>query len=151
PSRLLRLFTLLALLAAGCLFLFEPGPRHGGSPALAAGTVFPPFPLPAADPAGPPQSPRLVVLVVFDQMRAHSLTRWQDLFSRGGFRRLQEGGAWFQNCHYPYAFTVTGAGHASLVTGCSPHVHGIIGNEWYDRAAGKPVYCAAEERYQRVP
>jgi hypothetical protein len=150
PSRLLRLFGLLALLAVCCLVLFDPGPRHGGSPAV-AGTVFPPFPLPAAEPADPPQPPSLAVLVVFDQMRADYLTRWRDLFCRGGFRRLQEGGAWFQNCHYPYAFTVTGAGHASLLTGCSPRTHGIIGNDWYDRAAGKTVSCAEEERYLRVP
>jgi predicted AlkP superfamily pyrophosphatase or phosphodiesterase len=151
PSRLLRLFTLLGLLAVGCLILFDPGPRRSGSPALAVGGVFPPFPLSAAEPAGPSQPPRLAVLVVFDQLRADYLTRWHDLFSRGGFRRLEEQGAWFQNCHYPYAFTVTGAGHASLLTGCSPHTHGIIGNEWYDRAAGKSVSAAAEERYQRVP
>jgi hypothetical protein len=150
PSRLLRLFTLLGLLSVCCLILFDPGPRHGG-PALAAGGVFPPFPLPAAEPTGPPQPPRLAVLVVFDQLRADYLSRWRDLFCRGGFRRLEEDGAWFQNCHYPYAFTVTAAGHASLMTGCSPHIHGIIANEWYDRAAGKAVSAAEEERYRRVP
>jgi predicted AlkP superfamily pyrophosphatase or phosphodiesterase len=151
PSRLLRLFSLLGLLAVCCVILFDPGPRRAGGQDADAGAAFPPFPLPPAEPSGPPQPPRLAVLVVFDQLRGDYLTRWQDLFSRGGFRRLQEGGAWFQNCHYPYAFTVTGAGHASLLTGCSPNTHGITGNEWYDRAAGKAVSCAAQERYQRVP
>src|SRR5271165_311359 len=67
----------------------------------------------------PPDAPRLVVLVVFDQLRADYLERWRSLFARdGGFRRLQEQGAWFQNCDYPYANTVTGAGHATLGTGC---------------------------------
>ncbi len=84
-------------------------------------------------------------------MRADYLTRWESVFGDEGFRRLGKEGAWFQNCHYPYATTVTAAGHASLLTGCSPATHGIVGNEWFDRAAGKEVYCVAASRYQRVP
>ena len=91
------------------------------------------------------------MLVVFDQMRGDYLTRWNDLFGEGGFHRLEKDGAWFRNCNYPYAGTVTGAGHASLATGCSPWKHGIISNNWYDRDEGKVVYCAASSRRQLVP
>src|SRR5262249_54320660 len=95
--------------------------------------------------------PRLAVLVVFDQLRGDYLQRWQELYAPdGGFHRLHREGAWFQNCHYPYAHTVTAAGHASLLTGCSPDRHGIVGNEWYDRSAGAKVYCVAEH-YEQVP
>lgn len=89
------------------------------------------------------QTPRLLVMVVFDQLRADYLERWADLFGEGGFRRLQTDGAWFQNCHYPYAYTFTGPGHASLATGCSPSRHGIVNNEWYDRDAGAVVDAVA--------
>jgi len=95
--------------------------------------------------------PRLAVLVIFDQLRGDYLERWESLFGEDGFHRLQHDGAWFQNCHYPYAHTVTGCGHASVLTGCSPATHGIVGNEWYDRAAGEVVNCVVSERYQRVP
>jgi hypothetical protein len=101
--------------------------------------------------ADPPAEPRLVVLVYFDQLRGDYLSRWQSLFGERGFRRLQTEGAWYTNCHYPYSDTVTGPGHASVATGCSPAVHGIIANEWLDRASGEEVYCVAGERYQRVP
>jgi predicted AlkP superfamily pyrophosphatase or phosphodiesterase len=97
------------------------------------------------------QRPRLAVLIVFDQMRGDYLTRWQSLFGKGGFDRLFKQGTWFQNCHYPYANTVTAPGHASISTGCSPCTHGIVGNEWYDRALGKPVENIASDRYQPVP
>jgi hypothetical protein len=101
---------------------------------------------PSADPA------RLLVLIVFDQMRADYLERWQELFGDKGFQRLQQEGIWFQNCHYPYADTVTGTGHASLSTGCCPATHGIVGNDWYDRATGKSVNCVSAERpYDRIP
>ena len=54
--------------------------------------------------------PRLVVLVVFDQMRADYLTRFYDSFGKDGLRRLPDEGAWFDNCNYPYALTLTGPG-----------------------------------------
>jgi hypothetical protein len=98
-----------------------------------------------------PLRPRLAVLIVFDQMRADYLTRWETLFEKGGLGRLVKDGAWFQNCHYPYANTFTAAGHASLATGCSPDKHGIVGNEWYDRAAGKEITAVESDRYQPVP
>src|SRR3974390_2157542 len=64
--------------------------------------------------------PKLVVLVVFDQFRGDYLTKWEKLFDKDGFGRLLRDGAWFQNCHYPYAFTLTAPGHASISTGCPP-------------------------------
>jgi predicted AlkP superfamily pyrophosphatase or phosphodiesterase len=103
-------------------------------------------------PAAANDPPRLAVLVVFDQLRADYLTRWHDLFEEGGFRRLQNDGAWFQNCHLPYTLTLTAPGHASLATGCSPMKHGIVGNTWYDRGRGAEIYCVYEkDRYELVP
>ena len=109
--------------------------------------VFAP-PAPAADPAPPV---KLAVLVVFDQLRADYLTRWDCLFGDGGFHRLEKDGAWFLNCRYPYAGNVTGAGHASLATGRLPSKHGVFNNEWYDRDLGDVVYCAATPERKRVP
>src|SRR5438132_5861542 len=85
--------------------------------------------------------PKLLVLIVFDQMRGDYLARWADLYPEGGFKRLMNEGLWFTDCHYPYACTMTGPGHASLLTGCSPDRHGIIMNDWFDRPIGKSVYC----------
>jgi predicted AlkP superfamily pyrophosphatase or phosphodiesterase len=94
---------------------------------------------------------RLAVIVVFDQMRGDYLGRWETLFGEGGFKRLMKEGAWFQNCHYPYAFTLTAPGHASLVTGTSPYKHGIIGNSWYDRTAGELTSAVQSEKHRPVP
>ncbi len=83
-----------------------------------------------------PKHPKLVVLVVFDQMRGDYPKKWEALYGDGGFKRLQKDGASFTNCHYPYAYTLTAPGHASLVTGTTPSKHGIIANEWLDRSIG---------------
>jgi len=97
------------------------------------------------------EPPRLVVLVVFDQLRGDYLSRWEDLYGKKGFRRLMDEGAWFTNCHYPYALTLTGAGHASFLTGCSGNKNGIVSNEWYDVKKKEEVNCAEHGDFQRVP
>lgn len=94
---------------------------------------------------------KLAVLLVFDQLRADYLTQHKALFGPGGFNRLLDKGAWFQEAHYPYAITVTGAGHASLATGCTPRVHGILANDWCDRTSGAEIYCATTERQKNIP
>jgi hypothetical protein len=113
------------------------------------------FPDPGQAPAGGEGEDtgkgKLVVLVVFDQMRADYLTRWQELFDKDGFGCLQKQGAWFQNCHYPYAFTLTAPGHASIVTGCSPCKHGVIANDWYDPITRQEVGAVKADRYPTVP
>lgn len=101
--------------------------------------------------ADDPARPRLVVLVYFDQFRGDYLERWESEFGEGGFKRITADGAWFTNCHYPYAYTVTAAGHASVVTGCVPADHGIVGNDWYDRTVGKSVNCVGSDRHEQVP
>jgi predicted AlkP superfamily pyrophosphatase or phosphodiesterase len=107
-----------------------------------------------ADPkTGPAASGKikLAVIVVFDQLRGDYLGRWEKLFGEGGFRRLMTKGAWFQNCHYPYAYTLTAPGHASLVTGTSPYKHGIVGNEWYDRESGEIISSVESAKHRPVP
>jgi len=101
--------------------------------------------------AGTEKPVKLAVLLVFDQFRGDYPARWKAQYGPDGLNRFLEQGAWYANAHYPYAVTVTGAGHASLVAGSSPRVHGVIGNNWRDPASGASVYCATTERYQRVP
>lgn len=87
----------------------------------------------AASAFGAEDTPRLVVAVSIDQMRADYLERFGPYFGKDGFNRLRSGGAWFQNCHYQHALTITAPGHATILSGVNANVHGIIGNEWLDR------------------
>src|SRR5208283_2759035 len=65
-------------------------------------------------------------------------------FVAGGFNLLLNGGANFADCRYDYATTATGPGHATLLTGAYANVHGIIGNEWYEPALHRTVYCVED-------
>jgi hypothetical protein len=83
-------------------------------------------------------SPRLVLVVVVDQMRFDYLTRFRPLFT-GGLRRLLEQGAVFTNAHVAYADSETAPGHSVVLTGLFPAHSGIVANEWYDDAAHRRV------------
>ena len=41
-------------------------------------------------------------------------------------------------------------GHATLVTGGHSAQHGMVGNHWFDRMAGKPVYCVEDEGHKII-
>lgn len=84
--------------------------------------------------------PSLLVIVVVDQMRSDYLTRLGSRFT-GGFRRLLDEGAIFDENYYPYLNTVTCAGHATIGTGSLPRTHGAILNQWYDRAQARMRTC----------
>jgi hypothetical protein len=89
-------------------------------------------------------SPRLVVLLVVDQLRSDYLDRLAPRFGPDGFRRLFRQGARFTECAYPYALTETAPGHATLATGTTPDRHGIVSNDWFD-GASKRVVAAVED------
>lgn len=95
--------------------------------------------------------PRLIVVVSVDQLPARYLTQWQDRFADDGlFRRLMREGAWYANCHHRHAFTLTGPGHSTMLTGADPARTGIVGNEWFDRATGKTINCVDDADAQAV-
>lgn len=93
--------------------------------------------------------PALVVGITVDQMRMDYLYRYWHLFEEGGFKRLVNKGFVCSNHHYDYSPTYTGPGHASIYTGTSPMIHGIIANNWHIRDEGM-VYCAGDTTHHGV-
>ncbi len=93
-----------------------------------------------------PPKPKLVIVVVVDQMRADHLTRFSSVYKHG-FARLLREGAVFTNAHHDHAYTVTAVGHATIATGAFPSRHGIVGNNWYDRKEKKSVYSCEDTSY----
>jgi predicted AlkP superfamily pyrophosphatase or phosphodiesterase len=100
----------------------------------------------APTPPASAQPVRLVVGIVIDQFRYDYLTRFRDQFGEGGFKRLLDGGAVFTNANYIHTPTYTACGHATFMTGATPSMNGIIGNEWYDRASGKKVTSVSDSK-----
>jgi len=93
---------------------------------------------PKAVPAPAKAPPKLVVLLVIDQLPTWAFERDRGMFT-GGFARLLREGAYVRAAELPYVNSFTAPGHATIATGTTPSVHGVIGNQWYRRAEGKEV------------
>ncbi len=94
--------------------------------------------------------PRLVVVIVLDQFPREYLDRFAPLFDKAGFRRLLTGGADFRSCEQDQFITLTGPGHAVMLTGAYGVHNGIVGNWWYSRTKQKIVSCVKDSRFSLV-
>ena len=95
--------------------------------------------------------PKLVVGIVIDQMRWDYLYRFQPLFSsKGGFARMMNDGFNCNNTMIPYTPTVTACGHTCVYTGSVPNIHGITGNNWWDKNENREMYCTEDKSVTAV-
>ena len=99
---------------------------------------------------GRPAPPKLVVFLVVDGLPMRQVVDYRDQLAPDGLARFLDRGAWFADAHYPYAYTVTAAGHATMLTGATPSRTGIIGNEWRDVRTGAEVYNTGDTAYTYI-
>lgn len=100
-----------------------------------------------------PPRPRLVVVISIDQFRGDYVSRFSDHYlpsNLRGFNFFATKGANFIDAHYMHIPTATGPGHGVITTGSQPALNGIVGNDWFDRSAGKVMYCVDDDSVQTV-
>lgn len=90
--------------------------------------------------AGADAEPRLVLLIVVDQLRRDAL----DAELPGGLGRIAREGRVYADAALAHASTATCPGHAAAVTGRHPGPAGVPGNSFIDRASGESVYCVED-------
>lgn len=99
-------------------------------------------------------SPKLAIVLVFDQMRGDYLERYRaDFHARNGWNLFLQQAAHFTECYYDYANLVTAAGHSTIATGAYTDGHGVPLNQWWVPGAdGKPyeVTSVEDSRYTLV-
>jgi hypothetical protein len=94
--------------------------------------------------AAAPKKPKLVVAITIDQFRYDYLNKFRASYT-GGLARLLDQGAVFTNAYYEHFPTVTAVGHSTILSGATPSISGIVGNEWYDRETGKQVTSVSDD------
>ena len=90
-----------------------------------------------------------MLLIAVDQFRYDYLTRFRSDFN-GGFKKLLTNGAVFTNAYLEHYPTVTAIGHSTMLSGATPSVSGIIGNDWFDRESGKSVASITDDTVKPV-
>ena len=93
--------------------------------------------------------PKLVVMIVVDQMRGDYVDKFKWQWT-GGLKRLLQEGAWFREAAYPYAATETCVGHATISTGALPATHGMVANAWWDRDSQSMVTCTSDPSVKNI-
>ncbi len=124
---------LIGIVVASALLLACAGRPDGAAESMAA--------KPGVSATG---KPKLIVFLVVDGLPQRQLLAYRDQLVPDGFNRFLDRGAWYANAHYGHSFTVTAAGHATMLSGAHPHRTGIIGNDWRDPATGEPEYCTGD-------
>jgi hypothetical protein len=75
--------------------------------------------------------PRVVMLIVLDGMRRDYFDRYGTLMPT--LSALRQRGAWFTQAQLSILPSNTAVGHSTIATGTNPAVHGVTGNNVYDR------------------
>jgi predicted AlkP superfamily pyrophosphatase or phosphodiesterase len=104
------------------------------------------------------QKPRLIVVVVGDQLRSDYLTRHRsrllpakDKKGRvGGFRYLTDLGSYYPIAHYKVARALTGPGHATLATGAYAYRHGIVANWFFNPVTQRSNYSTGDPKHRPI-
>lgn len=94
--------------------------------------------------------PKLLVGLVIDQMRWDYLYKYKEQYGAKGFNRLIKEGFTAENAMIPYTPTYTAPGHTCIYTGSVPAIHGIVGNNWYDKSENKFVYCTDDSTVNTI-
>jgi arylsulfatase A-like enzyme len=89
-------------------------------------------------------SPRLIVVLVADQLRADYIETYRHRW-HAGLRLLLDEGAWFTRAEYEYLNTATCVGHVTIATGALPRTHGIVLNRWWHRGEQRSFNCMDDE------
>ncbi|MBI2685941.1 MAG: alkaline phosphatase family protein [Acidobacteria bacterium] len=96
-----------------------------------------------------PARPKLLLMIAVDQFRYDYLTRFRKEYN-SGLAQLLTQGAVFTNANYEHMPTVTAVGHATMLTGASPVMSGIVANDWYEKEIGKITTSVADEKSELV-
>ena len=90
-----------------------------------------------------PIRPKLLVLVLLEQIRGDFLDAAGTQLAAGGFRKLLEKGAFFRDCRH-LASSFPASTLATVATGAWPAEHGIVAGSWYDRKSRTAVQASSE-------
>ncbi|MCX6627415.1 MAG: alkaline phosphatase family protein [Candidatus Solibacter sp.] len=88
-----------------------------------------------------------MLAIVVDQFRYDYLTRFRSEYS-GGLARLLTKGAVFTNASFIHVPAITAVGHSTILTGATPSISGIVGNDWFDRDEGVRVSSVSDAKTQ---
>ncbi len=96
------------------------------------------------------QQPKVVIGLVVENMRPDYIQRYWNKFEPNGFKKLYSGGTVCTNVNMNLHYHSYASGTATLFTGVTPAIHGIVGKSWYDRLRNREMDCTEDNFYFTV-
>lgn len=87
-------------------------------------------------------TPRLIVILVGDQVRADYFERYHNDLGPDGLRRFRDEGTYFAQAARDDAVEKTSPGHVLIGSGLYARQSGIVNNDWYDVVSSRSVSAA---------
>lgn len=97
-----------------------------------------------------PAVPKLVVGLTIDQLSMDYVEAFSAMYGERGFKRLWKEGRIYRNAEYDYVNVDRASAVASIASGTTPHIHGIVGNAWMDRTSLQVVNCVDDTRFMGI-
>lgn len=94
-----------------------------------------------------PAVPKLVVTLTIDQLRTDYMEAFSSLYGEKGFKRLLREGKVFRSSQFSFADVDRASAVASLNTGTTPSVNGIVGSNWMDVGTLRTVECVDDPAF----
>lgn len=94
-----------------------------------------------------PATPKVVINITIDQLRFDYVDAFSPLYGEKGFKRLLKSGRVYENATFDYACIDQSNATATIHTGASPSLHGIIGKLWFDRNTLRVINCVEDVHF----
>ena len=95
----------------------------------------------------PSTAPKLVVTLTVDQLRTDYMEAFSSLYGNNGFKRLLREGKVFCQMEMPFKGADRASALATIYTGTTPSLHGIIAENWLNANTLRPINCTDDAAY----
>ena len=94
-------------------------------------------------------TPRLTVIISIDGLNNYEIEAFSKMLDPDGMRRLISG-VYNPNATCSYMVTGKTTDYASIMTGSTPHYHGIVASKFYSLIDDDVVSCIEDARYEGI-
>lgn len=97
-----------------------------------------------------PAAPKLVVGLTIDQLRTDYIEAFSALYGERGFKRLLKEGRIYWNVEYDFVNVDKSSAVASIHSGTTPYMNGIVGDNWMDRSTLRIINCVDDKNFMGI-
>ena len=94
-------------------------------------------------------APRLTVIITIDGLDNYEIEAFSKMLEPNGMRKLISG-VYNPNATCLHVVNCTTSDYASMMTGSTPHYHGIISNRFYSLVDNNIVSCIEDARFEGI-